>query len=180
MTKNTTRMVRIALFTALICVGAFISVPIGPVPISFQNFFVIMAALLLPAKDAALSVLIYLFIGLAGLPVFAQFTGGLQTVFKPSFGFLIGFVVGAYVISKIVGDSRDYKKIFLATVAGEIIFYIVGIPYMYYILAGISKAPGTITGLLQLGLIPFIPGDLLKMIIATAIAPKIKSVVQYK
>ena len=87
MTKNTTRIVRIALFTALICVGAFISVPIGPVPISFQNFFVIMAALLLPAKDAALSVLIYLLIGLAGLPVFAQFTGGLQTVFKPSFGF---------------------------------------------------------------------------------------------
>ena len=73
-----------------------------------------MAALLLPAKDAALSVLIYLLIGLAGLPVFAQFTGGLQTVFKPSFGFLIGFVVGSYVISKIVGDSRDYKKIFLA------------------------------------------------------------------
>ena len=51
---------------------------------------------------------------------------------------------------------------------------------MYYILAGMSKAPGTITGLLQLGLIPFIPGDLLKMAIATAIAPKIKNAIQYK
>ncbi|MBL7575749.1 biotin transport system substrate-specific component [Peptoniphilus asaccharolyticus DSM 20463] len=180
MTKSTTRMVRIALFTALICVGAFISVPIGPVPISFQNFFVIMAALLLPAKDAALSVLIYVLIGLAGLPVFAQFTGGIQTIFKPSFGFLIGFIIGAYVIAKFVGDSRDYKKIFLATIIGEIIFYLIGIPYMYYILAGMSKAPGTITALLQLGLIPFIPGDLLKMVVATAIAPKIKNAIQYK
>lgn len=124
MTKNTTRMVRIALFTALICVGAYFCSNRSLFRLVFK-IFCNYTALLLPAKDAALSVLIYLFIGLAGLPVFAQFNGGLQTVFKPSFGFLIGFVVGRHVISKIVGDSRDYKKIFLATVVGEIIFYIV-------------------------------------------------------
>lgn len=182
MTKKTTRMTRIALFTALICVGAFIQVPIGPVPITFQNFFVLMAALILPASDAALSVIIYILLALIGIPVLAGFTGGIQSVFKPSFGFLIGFVIGAFIIAKIVEkiDDKNVFGIFLATVVGEIVFYAIGIPYMYFALSHMAKAPETISALLGMGLIPFIPGDLFKMVVASIIAPKIKRVLHFK
>lgn len=180
MTKSTTRMTRIALFTALICVGAFLQVPIGAVPITFQNFFVIMAALLLPASDAALSVIIYILLALIGVPILAGFTGGIQSIFKPSFGFLIGFAIGAYVIGKIVEKTGydSIPKLFLATVVGEIVFYAVGVPYMYFALAHMAKAPETISALLAMGVIPFIPGDLFKMVVTVLVAPKIKKAIK--
>ncbi|WBW50482.1 biotin transporter BioY [Peptoniphilus equinus] len=178
MTLTTSRLTRIALFTALIAVGAFISVPIGAVPITFQNFFVIMAGLLLAPADAFLSVLIYMLLGLIGLPIFAGFRGGLQSVFSPSFGFIPGFAVGAYVIAKLTQGETRPIRLFLATVVGELIFYAVGLPYLYYILQSMSKAPESFYALLAIGVIPFIPGDLFKMVICSVITPKIKKAIK--
>jgi len=75
---------QIGMFSALTAIGAFISVPIGPVPITLQSFFVILSGILLGSKNAMLSQVVYLILGLIGLPIFAGFTGGLQTIFKPS------------------------------------------------------------------------------------------------
>lgn len=173
--NKTKSLTRIAIFTALICLGAFISIPMYPVPITLQNFFVFMAGLLLTPTEAFLSVIVYIVLGLVGVPIFAGFTGGIQTIFKPTFGFLIAFAIGAALISKIVKNSTDRKKIFISLLIAEILFYAIGLPYMHYILSiYMGKDIQGIMAIFSMGLIPFIPGDLLKMVIATAIAPKIK------
>ena len=176
MNNKTKSITKIAIFTALICVGAFISIPMYPVPITLQNFFVFMAGLLLTPMEAFLSILVYIILGLIGLPVFAGFTGGIQSVFtKPTFGFLIAFAIGAAVIAKFTKDTTDRKKIFLVLLLSEVIFYVIGLPYMYAVLKlVIGKAPQGLYAVLSMGLIPFIPGDIIKMIVATLIAPKIK------
>lgn len=93
---RTRSMVYCALFTALIAVGAFIRVPVPVVPFTLQYLFTMLAGLLLGSKRGAVSVAVYVLLGLAGLPIFTE-GGGLGYIFKPSFGYLAGFCVGAYL-----------------------------------------------------------------------------------
>lgn len=177
MKLNTNSIVRSALFSALIAIGALITIPMGAVPITFQNFFVIMAGLLLTPAEAFLSVLIYTLLGLAGLPIFSGFRGGISYVFMPSFGFIIGFIVGAYVIAKILENNFSFTRMFVAIIIGEIIFYAFGLPYMTYMLGRMGNTPESLYNIFKLGMIPFIPGDILKMVIALIISPKIKKAI---
>jgi len=177
MNLKTKDMTKVALLVALIAVGAFISIPIGPVPFSLQNFFVFMTGLLLSPGLAALTVFIYVLLGLIGVPILAGFTGGPQSIFKPSFGFLIAFIIGAYLISKMAYNEKDFKKIMVALILAEILFYLIGIPYMYVILNNVLGNPMNISKVLALGMTPFIIPDLIKAVIAAIIAPKIKSAI---
>ena len=87
---RTRSMVYCALFTALIAVGAFIRIPVPVVPFTLQYLFTMLAGLLLGAKRGAGSVTVYMLLGLAGLPIFTE-GGGISYLFKPSFGYIIGF-----------------------------------------------------------------------------------------
>ena len=134
---NTRRIVSIAVFTALITVGGLISVyiPFTQVQLSFQVVFVIMAGLFLGGRDGALAVLVYIAMGLLGLPVFTQ-GGGISYVLMPSFGYLIGFPIGAFLSGYIC--SR-YKKptrgvAFGASLVGMIPIYVIGVAYQILIL----------------------------------------------
>ncbi|MDE5593298.1 MAG: biotin transporter BioY [Clostridiales bacterium] len=130
-------MVYIAIFTALIIVGGLISVPIPftQVQLSFQTVFVITAGLVLGGRDGALAVLVYIAMGLFGLPVFTA-GGGPQYVFMPSFGYLIGFPIGAFVsgtiCKRIKRQSRG--KVFLCALIGCIPIYAIGVTYQILIL----------------------------------------------
>src|SRR5690606_41849153 len=106
---STKEMVLTSLFTALTAVGAFLSIPVGSVPITLQSLFVVLSGLLLGPKLGALSQLIYVLLGLSGVRIFAGFSGGPQTVFTPSFGFLIGFIFAAFIVGRIV--HRDRKRV---------------------------------------------------------------------
>ncbi len=134
---TTKRLVSIAIFTALIILGGLISVPIPftQVEISFQTVFVIMAGLVLGGRDGALSVLVYLAMGLLGLPVFTQ-GGGVAYVFKPSFGYLIGFPIGALVSGAMVSKAKNKtrSRAFAAALVGMIPIYIIGVAYQVLIL----------------------------------------------
>ncbi len=133
---KTVRLVRIAIFVALISVGGLISVPIPftQVEISFQTMFVITAGLLLGARDGALACLIYVVMGLLGLPVFTQ-GGGPAYVFKPSFGYLIGFPLGALVAGAVCSHSRPTRgRAFVAALVGMIPIYVLGVMYQELIL----------------------------------------------
>ena len=127
----------IAVFTALIIVGGLISVPIPftQVEVSLQTLFVITAGLLLGGRDGALAVIVYLAMGLLGLPVFTQ-GGGLAYVFKPSFGYLIGFPIGALVSGAMCGRLKNVTrgKAFLCALAGMIPIYVFGVTYQVLIL----------------------------------------------
>ena len=117
---STRDMILVSLFTALTAVGAFLSIPIGSVPITLQSMFTILSGLILGPKLGSLSQLIYVLLGLAGVKIFAGFSGGPQTVFSPSFGFLIGFIFASYVVGLIANtnESISFKKILLAALTG--------------------------------------------------------------
>lgn len=173
--KITTReMTLIAMFTGLTALGAFISLPIGEVAISLQSLFVILSGLILGAKLAALSQVLYIFLGLIGLPIFANFTGGLQSIIKPSFGFIIGFVFAAYIAGKL----KDIN-IWLASFVGTITIYLLGLPYMYYILNIIMLKALPFATVLKIGCIIFLPGDIIKAIVSSLLASKTLPILKF-
>lgn len=165
----------IGIFTALTAIGAFISLPIGPVPITLQSFFILMSGIILGSKKAILSQIVYLLLGLAGLPIFAGFSGGLQTIVKPSFGFLIGYIIAAYCVGIFMENkSKTTKNLIIAVTMGTLIIYAFGLPYMYYVLNIMLSSNFNIMKILKIGMLVFIPGDTLKAVIAVLIGRKLQ------
>lgn len=133
--KTTIRDIsQIALFTALTAVGAFVKIPIPVVPITLQVFFVSLSGVLLGSRKGAMSQLLYVLLGLAGFPIFTQ-GGGIAYVLKPTFGYLIGFILEAYVTGLIAErmKARNIKKIFLSILSGVGTLYAIGVAYLYII-----------------------------------------------
>lgn len=162
------------IFAALTAIGAFISIPIGPVPITLQSFFVILSGIILGSKKAMFSQITYLLLGLIGFPIFSGFSGGLQHVFKPSFGFIIGYVAAAYAVGKLTENrTLTYKNSAIAVLAGSIMIYALGLPYMYYILNIMLQSNLSILRIMQLGMLAFIPGDVLKAVIIIFVAKRL-------
>ncbi len=176
-------MAAASLFASLTAISAFISIPAGPVMITLQTFIVILAGILLGPKIGALSQIIYIFIGLVGIPVFSGFSGGLQSFLKPSFGFLIGFIFAAYAIGKFLytKNSLSLKNIFLSSLIGSAIIYIFGLPYMYFILNVIMNLNLSLIAVIKMGCLIFLPGDLIKSILASILGvkllPKMKKII---
>ncbi|MDA3809795.1 MAG: biotin transporter BioY [Spirochaetaceae bacterium] len=158
-----------SLFAALTAVGAYIAVPIGPVPIVLSNLFVLLAGLLLGKKWAPASMGVYLLLGIIGLPVFSGGRSGIVTLIGPTGGFLIGFLMGAFIIALIsgIGDSAIWKDI-LAVIAGVFVIYAIGVPWLKFNLS--LDWPKAFT----IGMFPFIPGDLLKAAIAVVLVKFIR------
>ncbi len=158
---KTRDLTQIAMFAALTSIGAYISIPIGPVPITLQTMFVLMSGIILGSKRGAISQIVYLVVGLIGLPVFAGGNGGIGTVMSPSFGFIFGFIAMAYVSGYLF--ERGVNVWFSCLVA-SVVLYLIGIPYMAFILNTIMNNSFDLLKILNLGLIPFIPGDSIKVL----------------
>lgn len=163
-----TQIAVIGVMTAVICILAPFSLPIGPVPISFTNLAIYIALYVLGMKRGTISYLIYLLIGLVGVPVFSGFTGGPQKLFGPTGGYLIGFIPMA-VITGIVIDKCMKKWYFclLAMIAGTWVCYLFGTAWLAF------QANMTFKAALAAGVIPFIIEDLIKMVLALLIGPQI-------
>ncbi|MGG2073319.1 biotin transporter BioY [Lysinibacillus irui] len=129
---HTLALVMIAMFAALTAIGAFIKIPLPVVPFTLQIVFVFLAGCLLGSRNALYSQLIYIGVGLVGLPVFTQ-GGGIMYVLQPTFGYLIGFSLAAYCIGFIMERIKTpTKKHFIgATIMGLILIYAVAVPYLY-------------------------------------------------
>jgi biotin transport system substrate-specific component len=175
MKNKATDAVLISLFTALTAVGAFIRIPIPHVPLTLQTLMVMFAGLLLGSRRGALSQLLYLILGLLGLPIFAQ-GGGPAYVLQPSFGFLLGFVAGAYVIGKIVEgkESLSLSRTLMALIFGQAAIYLLGISYLYLNLNFILHKAISFLGVVKIGVLVFIPGDILKTAIAILVVAPIR------
>lgn len=170
-TKNITR---IAIFAALTAVSAFFSLPIGPVPITLQTLVVVLSGMFLGANYGAFSQLLYILIGLTGIPIFAGMQGGIAHVLKPSFGFLIGFILAAYLTGKIFESNEvTLKNSVISSLVGVFSPYLIGIPYMYFILNVYMGKNLDLIQVLNMGLILFIIGDSVKVFIASVVAYKI-------
>ena len=162
---STYAMVVTALMAAVTCILAPLSVPIGPVPISLTNFAIYLSLYLLDWKKGTLSYLIYLLLGLVGLPVFSGFTGGLAKLAGPTGGYIIGYIFMALVIGLIVTKTKKKFYIYLlAMVAGTIVCYTFGTAWYVF------STKTALLPALTACVFPFLPGDAIKIILASLIA----------
>jgi biotin transport system substrate-specific component len=158
-------MVYASLFAALTAAGAFLTIPVGPVPIALQNLFVFLSGLLLGARWGVWSVAIYLLTGAMGLPVFAGGTGGITKFVGPTGGYLLGYLPAVFVIG-MLSEKWPKKAMYsvIAMTAGALIVYACGVPWLK-VVTGMAWSKA-----LTAGLYPFLPGDALKIAAALPIA----------
>lgn len=162
------------MFVALISVGAFIKIPIPVVPFTLQFLFTMLAGLLLGGKRGGSAVCIYIALGLAGVPVFTQ-GGGIGYIFQPSFGYIIGFAVGAFVTGTIAerGNWPDYKLLLAANFAGLGIVYLFGMVYYYLISNFYLNSPIGIWPLFLYCFLLAVPGDIFLCIVGAVLGKRL-------
>ncbi|MEM2083793.1 MAG: biotin transporter BioY [Nitrososphaerota archaeon] len=165
-------VLNIALFSTLTAIGAYIRIPLpfSPIPITLQTMFTYMAGALLGSKYGALSQLIYILLGISGLPIFAGGGVGFSILFGPTGGYLNGFVIGAFIIGKLIEIRKRFSFLWLVCcmIIGTIPIYTLGfIQLMIWMKINMINA-------LIIGVLPFIFGDSLKILIAAYITYRIK------
>ncbi|HHW23309.1 MAG TPA: biotin transporter BioY [Clostridiaceae bacterium] len=170
---------QIALFTALTAVGAFIKIPIPVVPITLQVFFVSLSGVLLGSRKGAISQLLYVLIGLAGFPIFTQ-GGGIAYVLKPTFGYLAGFIFGAYLTGKMTEKMKEknIKNLFIAILSGVGVIYAVGVAYLYMINNFYLGKDFTLWLAFYYGFLLCIGGDLICSYVASVLSYKLLPVIR--
>jgi biotin transport system substrate-specific component len=163
-----------ALFAALTAIGAFLKIPIPYVPVTMQYFFCAMAGLCLGAKLGALSQAVYVCIGLIGFPVFTE-GGGIGYVLKPTFGYLIGFILCAFIIGLLTERMKEmnFLKVFGALMAGIACLYLLGVPYMYAVFNLYLGDAKDIGWVLYVGLVTKVPGNVAMAVAAALIGLKL-------
>ena len=165
------KMVLTALFVALTAVGAFLKIPAGAVPFTLQILFTFLAGILLGPGWGALSQLIYVLLGLAGVPLFTG-GGGLGYVLQPTFGFLLGLIPCAALTGALTRGEKPAGtlRLALACAAGLAALYAAGLPYLALIrtvyLGGNVSAAEIIRG----GMLIFLPWDALKVAAAVILS----------
>jgi biotin transport system substrate-specific component len=169
-----------SMFVVLIAVGANITsmIPglvVGGVPITLQTFFAILAGLILGSRLGVLTTSAYTFIGLVGIPVFAQFSAGLGILIKPTFGFILSFILAAYVIGKMVAKKNNVSSFIMAALVGTAINYVVGTNWMYFSYKLWADAPEGFTyGMAWLWMLAPLPKDIILAVFAGTMAYRLK------
>lgn len=164
-----------AMFTVLIAVGAFIKIPVPVCPFTLQFFFTTMAGILLGGKRGAISVLIYTLLGLAGLPIFAE-GGGLWYVLKPTFGYMIGFILGSFLTGILCEREgwKDTLHTFLASFAGLLVVYAAGMIYYYIIGNYVINSPIGLWPLFLYCFLLAVPGDIVLCVLSAVTTGRLR------
>ena len=162
-----------SLLAALTAAGAYLSIPIGPVPIVLQSLFILLSGLLLGSRWGSASVAVYLLAGACGLPVFAGGMGGIGRLVGPTGGYLIGFLPAVYLIG-IISEKGAQRMIFdvIAMIVGSMVIYVFGVSWLK-ILTGMTLAKA-----LAVGMIPFIPGDVIKIAVAVPVTKTLRPILK--
>lgn len=161
-------MVATALMTAVTCVLAPMSITIGPIPISFTNLVIYLSLYLLGWKMGTVSCVVYILIGMVGLPVFSGFSGGIAKLLGPTGGYIIGFIPMAVIAGLVIGKSGKRLFHFLAMVVGTAVCYTLGTVW-YCTVTGTGAVAA-----LSMCVFPFIPVDIAKMVIVMIVGPMLK------
>lgn len=183
----------IALFAAIISIGCILKIPLGLVPIVLQNALCILTGVILGGFIAGAPTALFIIAGLIGLPVFAGGTSGLAVLLGPTGGFYPGYLLGAIVAGLIAGKPAIQQKklsavtiarVSLAMIAGMIVLYIPGtLRFAHWALSN-AKVPADKSAFaftMSACVLPFIPGDLIKTIIAIPVALAVRPVLaQYR
>lgn len=167
-----------AITEALLIVCSKFSFQIGPIPLTFQTFAVFIIPLILGIKKSAIVFLLYILLGIVGLPVFSE-GGGWNYIFKPSFGFIIGFFFASIVIGIASKSNKFYLKYILSTI-GLLIINLFGVIYMYFIMNYYLELDKNISYIISVAVIPFIAKDFITMILSCIIYSRLKIIIYPK
>ena len=160
-----------ALFTALMCVVGPMSIQIGPIPITLTNLIIYLSVYLLGMKGSAVSTLLYLLIGATGLGVFSGFQGGIGKLAGPTGGYLVGFIIMVLICGFVMEKSRCNAVITgLGMVAGTLVLYVFGTVWF------VLQMQCEVWYALTVCVFPFIPFDIAKIVIATALGKALRAV----
>jgi len=166
--NNTFKLVLCAIFTAIICVFSQIVIPLGVIPLNLTTFAIILCGGVLGIKYGTVATLLYIFIGVIGIPVFAGFKGGAGVLLGPTGGFIIGYLFVALLSGMAFRNQRNSLITVLILCVANIVCYIIGtFWYMLITKAGLLSA-------ISVCILPFIPGDAVKVAIAYPVIVKIK------
>lgn len=171
-------LVMCSLFVALIIVGTFIRIPIPVLPFTLQLLFTMLAGLLLGPELGASAVIVYIILGLIGLPVFTE-GGGFAYIFKPTFGYIVGFAVGAYATGKIANKEKrpDMKRLLIANFVGLAIVYIFGMVYYYFISNFYLASPIGVKAIILYCFVLAVPGDIFLCILGAFLGKRLIPVI---
>lgn len=169
-TVRTKKIVLIGLMTAVTCILGPLSIPLpfSPVPISLTNFAIFLAVFILGMKDATISFIIYLLLGAVGVPVFSAFSGGLGKLVGPTGGYLFGFIFLALIMGFFMEHfDRKIVPTIIGMIIGMAVCYIFGTVWLAKLMSlSFNEA-------LALGVLPYLAGDVAKIIIAVIIGPRL-------
>ena len=158
------RFLGMGLFVLLTTLGAFIRIPLPftPVPVTLQTLFVLLAGAFLGCEWGASAMGLYLLVGTCGVPVFAGASCGLLYLLGPTGGYLLGFVVGAWIIGCVIGSGTtpSWRRILSGIILAVLAIYALGITQL------MLWGRWTMTQAIYLGFLPFLPGEILKIVVA--------------
>ncbi len=171
---TTRQMTLSAIMAAVICILGPLSIPIpvSPVPITLTNLAIYFTVCILGWKLGTVSYLIYLVIGLAGLPVFSSFGAGFGKLLGPTGGYLIGFIFMAIICGLFFEKTDNRIVLFLGLILGSLVNYLFGTAWLAV------QASLTFSQALWAGVIPYIPADLIKILLAVMLAPPLRKRLQ--
>ncbi|HIE04789.1 MAG TPA: biotin transporter BioY [Candidatus Latescibacteria bacterium] len=158
------------IMAGLTALGAWIRVPLWPVPFTLQVFFVLLSGAILGPRLGALSQGAYLGLIFVGLPLSTS-GGGPGVVLSPTFGYLAGFPAAAWLVGRLEG--KGFMRRSLSMLLGLGLIYLTGLTYLWFYFRYIAHVPRHVSELLWLGLLPFIPGDLAKAVLASCLAGRL-------
>ncbi|WP_180960213.1 biotin transporter BioY [Neobacillus cucumis] len=175
-----------AMFIALMAIGANIStiapfLHVGGVPITLQTFFAILAGAILGSRLGAIAMIGYMLVGIVGVPVFADFTGGLSIIIKPTFGFILSYILTAFIIGKMVERNKSLSMFIIAALIGMAVNYLFGTNWMYFAYKLLGSAPdGFSYKMAWLWMIAPLPKDIILSVLAAIMAHRLEKTVLSK
>ncbi len=173
--KRTQNLALAALLAALTALGAFLKIPTPISAVSLQFFFTVAAGALLGSGWGAASQGVYVALGLMGLPIFTA-GGGPAYLLNPTCGFLLGMIPAAAVVGRLCrpADGLTHRRVFLGGLAGLLVLYLVGLPYMYAVLNLYMGKSMSAWAVFRDGCLIFLPGDFGKLALAAWLLPGIQ------
>lgn len=166
---KTKKLIYCALFGAVISIMSLISIPVQPVPLNMALFAVLLSGGMLGKRYGTLSVIVYILLGAVGIPVFAGFRGGLAVLAGPTGGYVLGYIAVAFLTGLICEKTRKIKYTAPIMVISVMLCYVLGTAWYCYIMKS------DVWSALTLCVLPFVPADIIKIVLATLVLYKIKS-----
>ncbi|WP_208559602.1 biotin transporter BioY [Marinilactibacillus kalidii] len=176
---STKDLMQIALLTSMLSVASVFIIPIGPVPITLQVFFFLLIPALVGKIKGALTITLYMILGLIGFPVFAGGSGGFQSLLSPAFGYIIGAIFVSLVVGRLHQKKASSIEIIGTMFVGIMVLYLIGMTYQFVIMNQVLGTAISWQSIMLTNLTAFLPIDMVKAFTAGIVYQRLEAVLPH-